>query len=420
MDIVQIGINHRTAPLKVRESLSLNREKKEKLYSSLQKKKFCREFFCLSTCNRVEFYILTEEKNKTKKLIFNIMAKYLGVSIKKLDSYVYVNNDFSVVEHFYEVGAGLDSLVIGECQILNQIKEEYELAKELETIDSYFNQLFLETIRVSKKIRSETTINQRAVSVSYAAVELSREIFGSLAGEKVMILGAGETSELVLKNLVNYGVEGVLVANRTYENGKKLAKKYGGEVIHWEELRNFINKVDIIIASTAAPHLVLNKENDRKMLKNKRGPMFLIDIAVPRDINPEFNNISGINLYNIDDLKEVVEKNMELRQKEANKAKKIINEEMEKYKNWIKERRCVPIIKEMRRNAKKIKEKEVKRAIHLLNKSKDGPEEIINNLAHRLVNKLLHKPTVGIKEIAVNKDKAEDIKLIKEVFTANG
>ncbi len=419
MDIIQLGINYRTAPLKVRESLSLNKEKKEKLSSKIQKKKFCKEFFFLSTCNRLEFYILTKDKNKTEKFILNIMEEQVSVSSKALDSYVYVNYDFSAVEHLYKVGAGLDSMVIGESQILNQIKEEYEVAKELEIIDSYFNKLFQETIRVSKIIRSETTINQRAVSVSYSAVELAREIFGSLAGEKVMILGAGETSELVLKNLVNYGVEGVLVANRTYENGKKLAKKYGGEVIHWEEIRNYINKVDIIIASTAAPHLVLNKESDRKALKKKRGPMFLIDIAVPRDINPEFTNISGIHLYNIDDLKEVVENNLELRKKEADKAKNIINEEIKNYKNWVKERRCVPIIKKMRKNANKIKEKEVERAIHLLNESEDGPEKIIDNLAHRLVNKLLHKPTVGIKEIAANKDEKEDIELVKKVFTAN-
>lgn len=419
MEIIQLGINHRTAPLKVRESLSLNKEKKKKLSSRLEKNKFCSEFFFLDTCNRVEFYILTEEKNKAEKFILNIMIEYSGVSHEKLNSYLCINYDFSAVYHFYKVGAGLDSLVIGESQILNQIKEEYELAKDLDIIDSYFNQLFLETIRVAKKVRSKTTINQRAVSVSYAAVELARDIFGSLAGERVMILGAGETSELVLKNLVNYGVKGVLVANRTYENGKKLAKKYNGEVIHWGDLRNYINKVDIIIASTAAPHLVLNKESDKKVLKKKRGPMFLIDIAVPRDINPEFHKISGIHLYNIDDLKEIVDENMKLRKKEADKAKKILTDEVEKYKNWVKERRCVPIIKEMRQEAQTVKKNEVERAIHLLNESEDGPEEIINNLAHRLVNKLLHRPTVGIKEMAVNKDKKEDMELVKKVFTAN-
>ena len=419
MEIVQLGINHRTAPLKVRECLSLSKVKKKKISSKLEKNKFCSEFFFLDTCNRVEFYILTEEKNKAEKFILNIMEEYSGVSREKLNSYLCTNYDFSAVYHFYKVGAGLDSLVIGESQILNQIKEEYELAKDLDIIDSYFNQLFLETIRVAKKVRSKTTINQRAVSVSYAAVELARDIFGSLAGEKVMILGAGETSELVLKNLVNYGVKGVLVANRTYENGKKLAEKYNGEVIHWEDLRNYINKVDIIIASTAAPHLVLNKESDKKVLKKKRGPMFLIDIAVPRDINPEFHKISGIHLYNIDDLKEIVEENMKIKKKEENKEKKILNDKVEEYKNWVKERRCVPIIKKMRKEAQKIKEKEVDRAIHLLNESEDSPEEIIDNLAHRLVNKLLHKPTVGIKEIAVNKDKKEDIELVKKVFTAN-
>ncbi|MFW5787019.1 MAG: glutamyl-tRNA reductase, partial [Halanaerobiales bacterium] len=324
--------------------------------------------------------------------------------------------EFAAVKHLYKVGSGLDSLVIGEPQILGQIKSEYELAKKFNITDTYLNHLCLETIRVSKRVRNETTINQRAVSVSYAAVELAGEIFGSLNGEKVMILGAGENSELVLKNLVNYGVKGVLVANRTYKKGKRLAHKYEGEVIHWESVENYVNEVDIIIASTGAPHLVLNKSDVNETLKNKKGPMFIIDIAVPRDIDPAVKEIAGVHLYNIDNLKEIINKNLELRKKEADKALQIIEDEVENFRSWVRKRKSVPLIKEMRENAKEIKEEEVKRALHRLQKSEDDAEKIVTNLAHRLANKLLHRPTVGLKKIAASGDRKKDLELVKKVF----
>ncbi len=416
MQLLEIGLNHKTAPLEIRDKLSLEKKRRKTISSILNKKNYISEFFFLSTCNRLEFYFVTEKKKKTKELILNIMRNYSGVQEKELLSSIYSYYDFSAVRHLYKVASGLDSLVTGESQILSQIKAEYEFARNFEITDTYLNQLFLEAIRVSKRVRTETTINERAVSVSYAAVELARDIFGSLAGEKVMILGAGESSELTLKNLVNYGVEGVLVANRTYEKGKKLAKKYNGEVIHWESMKDFVDEVDIIIASTAAPHLVLNKEDVEMKLKEKKGAMFLIDIAVPRDIDPEVEDIAGVHLYNIDDLQSVIDKNIELRKKEADKANEIIENEVEKFRYWVRERKCVPLIKEMRDKAKKIKEKEVERAIHLLEESENETEEIVDNLAHRIVNKLLHRPTVGLKEIAIDKGKKEDIELVKKVF----
>ncbi len=420
MDFLQIGLNHRTAPLEVREKVYLDKKKKEKIAAILNKKDYIEEFFFLSTCNRTEFYVLADEQKKAEEIIISIIKDMTGLKKSKLLPYLYFNYEMAVIKHFYRVGAGLDSLIIGESQIINQIKDEYDFAKKMNITGCYFNQLFTEGIRVSKKVRSETSINQGAASVSYAAVELAREVFGSLSGEKVMILGAGETSELVLKNLVSYGVQGILVANRTYSNGKKLANKYGGRVINWENVADYINKVDIIIASTAAPHLVLNKESDRKILKSKKGPLFMIDIAVPRDINPDFKDISGIHLYNIDDLKEIVNKNIELRKKETDKAEKIINNQLDKYKSWLKERRCVPIIKNMRSRAKKIEKKEVARARHRLEKSDDTASEVVEDLAHRLVNKLLHQPTVSIKEMAKKQVEEEDIELVKKVLLKSG
>lgn len=416
MDLVQIGVNHRTAPLKIRDRLSLDKKGKKNIATILKNKNYISEIFLLSTCNRMEFYLKSKHRKKAKNIVLKLMEDYSGLKSKNLLSYIYCNYEFAAVKHLYKVGSGLDSLVIGEPQILGQIKSEYELAKKFNITDTYLNHLCLETIRVSKRVRNETTINQRAVSVSYAAVELAGEIFGSLNGEKVMILGAGENSELVLKNLVNYGVKGVLVANRTYKKGKRLAHKYEGEVIHWESVENYVNEVDIIIASTGAPHLVLNKSDVNETLKNKKGPMFIIDIAVPRDIDPAVKEIAGVHLYNIDNLKEIINKNLELRKKEADKALQIIEDEVENFRSWVRKRKSVPLIKEMRENAKEIKEEEVKRALHRLQKSEDDAEKIVTNLAHRLVNKLLHRPTVGLKKIAASGDRKKDLELVKKVF----
>jgi glutamyl-tRNA reductase len=253
-------------------------------------------------------------------------------------------------------------------------------------------------------------------------VELARDIFGNLDGEKVMILGAGKTAELTLKNLLNYGVKGILVANRTYCNGRKLADKYGGEVIRWEKFKKRVEEVDIIIASTAAPHTVLHQDDLFEAVAKKHGPMFLIDIAVPRDIDQEVEKLPGVHLYNIDDLKNVIDKNLNLRENEVGKAEAIIEEEKYNFQRWLLERSCVPLIKEMRADARCIKEKEVKRALHLLQNSELEAAEIIQQLGHRLLNKFLHQPTVGLKELAVENEKTKEVQLdaVKTVFAVGG
>jgi glutamyl-tRNA reductase len=426
MQFLLVGINHKTAPVLIRDKLSKKRDGiKKKLKDKLEDDLFS-EFFVLSTCNRFEVYFCFEiglkRKDKLENLIHQILKKELEDKLKYkntgLKDYTYCKNDLQAVEHLYRVASGLDSLVKGEDQILAQLKNQFREYKTEKFTDTYLNQLCLEAIKVGKIVRTKTRINERAVSVSYAAVELARNIFGQLDGEKVMILGAGQTAELTLKNLLNYGVRGILVANRTYSNGKKLAENYGGEVIRWEDFKNRVSEVDIIIASTAAPHTVLHENELRNALKKKHGPMFLIDIAMPRDIDPEVEKIRGVHLYNLDDLKNVIDKNLNLRENEVIKAEKIIEEEKYNYHCWVSERRCVPLIKEIRNEAHNIKEKEVERALHLLQNSELEAEEIIKQLGHRLVNKFLHQPTVGLKELAVENKEKEELQLeaAKKIF----
>lgn len=426
MQLLVSGINHRTAPIFIRDKLSKKTSEIKENLIELTKKDLFKEFFILSTCNRFEIYLYSEKeagaRAKVKKHIFDLLNKVLQghfkYEIDNLSDYLYQYNDLKAVDHFYRVASGLDSLVKGEDQILAQIKKQYRSYKEENLTASYLNQLCLEAIKVGKLVRTKTKINERAVSVSYAAVELARDIFGSLDGEKVMILGAGKTAELTLKNLVSYGVEGILVANRTYSNGLKLASKYGGEVIHWEEFKEKVAEVDIIIASTGAPHTVLHKEDLLDAVAKKHGPMFLIDIAMPRDIDQSVEELAGLHLYNIDDLKRVIDKNMDLRENEVEKAEAIIEDEKYNFQRWLRERRCVPLIKEMRKDAQTIKEEEVKRALHLLENSELKTDEIIKQLGHRLLNKLLHQPTVGLKELAVETEPTKESKLeaVKTIF----
>jgi len=423
LQLLTLGISYKTAPISVRDSLA---NKKEQLKRAVLKAELLDELFILSTCNRFEIYCkYNSEKiieSKLKTFFIKLLRKYLKESLKyKKDDfhdYIYYYSDLKAVKHIYQVAAGLDSLVIGEDQILAQLKSAFKVFKKEDITGTYLNQLCLEAIRVGKKVRTETTINQRAVSISYAAVELARDIFGELDGQKIMILGAGKTSELTLKNLVNYGAEGILVANRTYSSGQKLAQKYGGEVIHWDKLKDKLIEVDILIASTAAPHRVLHYNEIRDIVKNKRGPLFLIDIALPRDIEERVAEILGVHLHNIDDLKGVVEKNLDLRQGEMAKAEKIIETEVQEYDRWMRERFCVPLIKEMRAEAEEIKENEVKRALHLLENSELRAEEVLEQLAHRLLNKFLHQPTVGLKKLAVDdKDAAQEkLELAQKIF----
>lgn len=426
MQLLLSGINHRTAPISIRDQLSKKTAViRNELKSALQNKDF-KEFFILSTCNRFEIYLYSEaekeQRQKLKDYIYKLLEKALKghfkYKINDLNDYLYQKHDLQAVEHLYRVAAGLDSLVKGEDQILAQLKNQFREYKEQNLTESYLNQLCLEAIKVGKLVRSKTKINERAVSVSYAAVELARDIFGRLDGEKVMILGAGKTAELTLKNLLSYGVEGILVANRTYHHGQQLAAEYGGQVIHWEEFKTKVAEVDIIIASTAAPHTVLHKEELKEAVAKKHGPMFLIDIALPRDIDQEVEELPGVHLYNLDDLKRVIDKNLNLRENEVIKAEAIIEEEKYNFQRWLRERRCVPIIKEMRADARNIKEEEVKRALHLLQNSELKAAEIIEQLGHRLLNKLLHQPTVGLKELAVeNKDsEADKLEAVKTIF----
>ncbi|GAB6098516.1 glutamyl-tRNA reductase [Halanaerocella petrolearia] len=417
MELIVIGANHKSAPLKIREELSLTTKEERNLLTSIKSATSLQEGIVVSTCNRTEIYVVADDKSYATEFIFQHLKQISNLNIQQIKEHVYLQYGFEAVNHLFQVASGLNSLVIGETQILGQLKAAFELAQELETVDKYLYKLFTEAFRTGKRARSETEIGANAASVSYVAVELANDIFGSLSGETVLILGAGEMSELTLKNLVSYGVKGVMVANRTYKRGKELASKFDGEAVTWDQLEEWVDDVDIIIASTGAPHYVLHYNMVQRAMEKKRGPLFLIDIAVPRDIEPEISELPGVHLYDIDDLEAVVEKNLAQRQEEVTAVEEIIDQKLIQFESWLNHQQVLPLLKNMRQKAGKIKSQELNRALKQLDNSDRSSEEIVTSLANRLVNKLLHSPTIRLKEIANTKNSQQRIKIIEDLFS---
>jgi glutamyl-tRNA reductase len=416
LEFLNIGLNHKTAPLEVREKVSFTSSQKESIYKQIKQSDKIYEGVILNTCNRTEILMVSDHIESAKRFGLKIIETISGVKAKQLKNNIFIKSNIDAVKHLFNVVCGIDSQIIGEVQILGQIKRAYKRAKSYNVVDTYLHKLFEESIRLGKRVRTKTDISKKATSVSYAAVELARKIFGSLNGETVLILGAGETSELTLKSLVDYGIKGVMVANRTYDRGKKLAKKYDGKVIKWRELNDWIKKVDIVIGSTAAPHYVLYPDDIKRVAKKKKDPMLIIDIAVPRDVEPTVDELPGVHLYDIDDLETVVDNNIEDRKGEIKAVKSIITDETNNFRRWKRTRKCVPLIKEMRQKAGEIKNDEVERALNKLSEESNNPEEIIEELSHRLINKLLHTPTVGVKKMMNREDGLEILQVIKEDF----
>ncbi|AGB41200.1 glutamyl-tRNA reductase [Halobacteroides halobius DSM 5150] len=417
MQLVVIGASHKTAPVEIREKFSLISSSQEEVITNIKGQVKIKEGVILSTCNRTEIYLVVSDNTIIDKIALKVFKSITDLNVDKLQEYTYVYQGVNVGKHLYKVISSLDSLVVGEDQILGQVKEAFQQANKNNLIGSYLHNLFTNAFRVGKRVRAETNIGAGATSVSYAAVELAKEIFGTLSGETVLILGAGETSELTLKSLVDHGVKGVMVSNRTYTRGQKLAAKFSGEVVKWDMLEKWIQDVDIIISSTAAPHYVLHYDQVKKAMEHRRGPLFLIDIAVPRDIEAEISGIPGVHLYDIDDLEEVIEKNISHRKDAIEDVKNIITEETTALKKWLNEQQVIPMIKKMRAEAEKIKEEELTKALKDLNQQKDAAK-IMSTRINRLTNKLLHYPTVKIKELS-NHDQFDDqaLELIKELFS---
>lgn len=401
MYLVALGINHRTAPVDIRERLAFGKAGLEKAMLEMRELPVVKALVALATCNRMEIYAAVTDLNEGIAAIKSCLGQKAGLNVPETSRYLESWTCYEAVNHLFRVAAGLDSMVLGETEILGQVQDAYEFSRRLKTGNVVINTLFQEAIRVGKRVRTLTGIDQHPASVSYAAVALARQTFGDLYGCTVLIIGAGEMGELTLRYLVAQGVSTVLVSNRSFARAEALAAEYGGEAIRYDLLFSHLPRADIVISCTAATHHVVNAGDVRRMITGREGrPLFFIDIAVPRDIEPAVGQIPGVCLYNIDDLEAVVLDFMDERKKAALAAEEVIEGAVCEFLNWLSTLSVIPTIKALQQRGKEIKEKELRHCLNRLGKTDPRTEKLIRGLADSLVKKLLHTPVTRLKEYA--------------------
>ena len=416
LDIVLLGINHNTAPIELRECIAFSEEQSKSALHSLIQKAFIKEALLFSTCNRVEVLVVTDDSVQAVTETKSFIAEFNQIPLEQFEDALYVHEGNEAVRHVFRVAASLDSMVVGEPQILGQIKEAYRTATEEKTSGVILNRLLHRTFFVAKKIRTETGIGDRAVSISYAAVELARKIFGALEGKNVLLIGAGEMAELAVEHLVRNRVDKVWVANRTFETGIELAKQFSGQAIRFEEIPESLKTVDIIISSTGASEYVLRSDEVKGVIrKRKNRPLFFIDIAVPRDIDPDINRLSNSYVYDIDDLKGIIDENIEDRQKEAIKGERIVDEAVIRFREWYESLEVVPTIIALRKKMTAIAEAELRKTLQtsMISEKEAGA---IRKMADSLINKILHDPTQFLKRDGMREDKSFYIDSVRKLF----
>ncbi|MEW6740436.1 MAG: glutamyl-tRNA reductase [Nitrospirota bacterium] len=419
MKILIIGLNHKTANVETRERLAFNGPKLEEGVFGLKKIPEVKEVAVLSTCNRVELYTCVSNTASAAENIKNFLSGFHNVARSDFEKSLYIHTDTDAIKHILRVGSSLDSMVVGEPQILGQLKDAFDFALSKKTTGILLNKLMKKAISTAKRVRTETRIAENAVSISFAAVELAKKIFTDLSGKSFMLLGAGEMAELAARHLVNNGVTDVKVANRTYERGCELAKEFNGKAVKFEEFLNELIHTDIVICSTGASTYVLLKDHMQKVMKERKHmPVFIIDISVPRNIDPEINKIDNVYLYDVDDLQDVVDTNILERKKEAEKAEDIIEEEVEKFTKWMSSLDSVPTIVALRQKAEEIKNEEMEKFKNKFPEIDAEKMKALEYMATAIINKLIHPPTVALKEDTEDRD--ELIAMIKKLYGING
>lgn len=415
--IVLLGVNHKTTPLEIREKLALSSGYEDPLLK-LAAIEGINEHYLLSTCNRVEVLFTTGNPIETKQKVLSFLFGS-AVPQKDLDKYVYHYENKEAVEHLFMVASSLDSMIVGEAQILGQMKEAYRHAAQQKSSGMILNKLLHKSFSVAKRVRTETQIGASAVSISYAAVELARKIFGQLDNKSVMLVGAGEMAELAAEHLIGQGVANVVVANRTLERAVKLARRFNGQAVSLDELIDQLEHVDIIISSTGASGTILSKDDVKPVMRERRNrPLFFIDIAVPRDLDENINDLDNVYLYDIDDLNNVVEMNKAEREREAVKAERIVAEETLKFSSWLDGMEVSPTIVELRNMAEQISRTELEKTMGKMKDLSPQERKSLEKMASAIVAKMLHNPMQFLKADNGRHgiDRRERITLIRDLF----
>mgnify|MGYP000223338137 FL=1 len=417
VNLILVGVNHKTTPVEIREKLAFTKGKIEESVDRLFNFPDIIEHTILSTCNRVEIYARANCQDSAIKAIKQFICDFHEVSPVELEDHFYSYRNEEAVEHLFRVSSSLDSMILGEAQILGQVKDAYSLAKDLRSTGLVLNQLFEKAFSIAKKVREETGIAERSVSISSAAVELAQKIFDDLENRTVMLVGTGEMAELAAKHLISYGVKTVYVTSRTYDRAANLARTLNGSALDFEAFKNELHRADIVITSTSAPNFIIKKEMVEKAIhERKNKPIFFIDIAVPRDIEPDVNDLENIYLYDIDDLHVVVSANMKEREKEADNAMNFISQEVTKFNNWVGTLDAVPTIVEIRKKAENIRMQEIEKTLKKISHLSEDDKKLLRQMSSSMVNKILHKPTIKLKQKTQSEDGHVYLKAIRHLF----
>ncbi|OGK86775.1 MAG: glutamyl-tRNA reductase [Candidatus Rokubacteria bacterium GWC2_70_16] len=411
------GMNHRSAGVELREQLALEEDKLRGILADLNDRGLCAEVMILSTCNRVEVYGLAEAPGEARAAAFRALGAARGVSLAQVEPCLYHKTESEAVLHAFRVAASLDSMILGEPQILGQVKDAFALAQSCRTVGPTLHALMTQAFSVAKRIRTETEVGRHAVSASYAAVELARKIFGSLEDKAVLLVGAGEMGELAARHLMEQGAMPVYVANRTWSRAQDLAQALSGTAVPYEQFPATMAAVDVVITSTAAPEPIVRAlEVDRALHSRRHRPLFFIDLAVPRNVEPAVNDLEGAFCYDVDDLRLVVEANLRERHKEAQRAEALVEREVAKFAARLRDLEVVPTIVSLREKLETIRLGELDKALSRLPAASDETRQVMEALSQAIVNKVLHAPIVKLKDSTRQGHHARLAELISELF----
>ncbi len=414
MNVLLIGVNHKTAPVEIRERLAIPESRLADAVQSLARHPGVEEGMILSTCNRVE--LLTNCSNGHADLR-GFMRQFFQVDPDEFERHIYEYREEAAVRHLFRVASSLDSMVLGEPQILGQVKEAYAVARAVGAVRSHLDALVSRSFAVAKRVRNETAVGTSAVSVASVAVELAKKIFGSLKGRSVYLVGAGKMTELAARHLLAHGAGSIFVANRTFDRAQQLAAKFHGEAIHFDQLYDTADRADIVITSTGAPHAIFRREHGERFLsRRKNRPMFFIDIAVPRDVDPEVNKLDGLFVYDIDDLQSAVAAHVDDRRKEAERAESIISSEVERFQARIKTLDIVPTIVSLHDHLETIRQAEIDRVRGRLGTLTPEQELAVETMTRGIINKIMHTPISALKTAAREPEATTIVDLVRKLF----
>ncbi|MEG0259130.1 MAG: glutamyl-tRNA reductase [Lysinibacillus sp.] len=417
MHTIVVGLNYKTAPVEIREKLSFVESELPQAMAALQRQKSILENVIVSTCNRTEIYAVVDQLHTGRHFVKKFLADWFSLPMETITSHLFIREEDHALEHLFKVTAGIDSMVLGETQILGQVKKSFLNGQEIGTTGTIYNQLFKQAVTFAKRAHNETAIGENAVSVSYAAVELAKKIFGSLGRKHVAILGAGKMGELAIENLYGSGVGKVTVINRTFEKAESLAAKFDGKAKSMKELQCSLLEADILITSTGATDFVIDFELMQFVDRLRKGkPLFMVDIAVPRDIDPRVGDLPNVFLYDIDDLQGIVEANLAERERAAGEITQMIDKEIVQFKDWFATLGVVPVISALRKKANRIQEETMISIENKMPDLTDRERKILDKHTKSIINQLLKEPILQAKELANSSKGSEQLQLFQQIF----